>query len=222
MARIWSLTSASSSILVWRCSKIRGSIIPELEAMVVGRGSRCLGSKGQSWSYHRTSISGPDLQRWPYLHFTESRKLHNQVSLQVQMVFDIEIMLPVPSLPLLCLPYSRLGRMPASAQALRRHWAPLARPRRLFGGISHVRPFGLISRTLDDSSSHFRQARICNEKIFRVNWRQCNTSDTVVEDMSKPRGPQPGEKNKYNQCDSRRNLSEIKLKRTDTTLDLSQ
>jgi len=39
--------------------------------------------------------------------------------------------------------------------------------------------------------------------------------------MSKPRGPQPGEKNKYNQCDSRRNLSEIKLKRTDTTLDLS-
>jgi hypothetical protein len=35
--------------------------------------------------------------------------------------------------------------------------------------------------------------------------------------MSKPRGPQPGEKNKYNQCDSRRNLSEIKLKRTDTT-----
>jgi len=29
MARIWSLTSASSSILVWRCSKIRGSTIPE-------------------------------------------------------------------------------------------------------------------------------------------------------------------------------------------------
>jgi hypothetical protein len=121
MARIWSLTSASSSILVWRCSKIRGSIIPELEAMVVGRGSRCLGSKGQSWSYHRTSILGPDLQRWPYFHFTESRKLHIQVSLQVQMVFDIEIMLPVPSLP-----YSRLGRMPASTRALRCHWAPLS------------------------------------------------------------------------------------------------
>jgi len=46
--------------------------------------------------------------------------------------------------------------------------------------------------------------------------------DTVVEDMSKPRGPQPGEKNKYNQSLTRRPVSEIKLKRTDTTLDLSQ
>jgi hypothetical protein len=47
-------------------------------------------------------------------------------------------------------------------------------------------------------------------------------SDTVVSVMSKPRGQRPIDKNKYNQCDSRRNLSEIKLKRTDTTLDLSQ
>ena len=59
-------------------------------------------------------------------------------------------------------------------------------------------------------------------KRIRVNWRQCNTSDTVERDMSKPSGPSPGDKNKYNQCASRRKLSEIKLKRTDTTLDLSQ
>lgn len=43
----------------------------------------------------------------------------------------------------------------------------------------------------------------------------------MIENMSKPRGSQSRYKNKYNQCASRRKLSEIKLKRTDTTLDLS-
>lgn len=40
MARICSLVSASSSILLWRLSKIFGSIIPEGLAMVVEREMR--------------------------------------------------------------------------------------------------------------------------------------------------------------------------------------
>ena len=40
--------------------------------------------------------------------------------------------------------------------------------------------------------------------------------------MSKPSDPSAGFKNKNNLECSRRNVSEIKLKRTDTTLDLSQ
>jgi hypothetical protein len=60
------------------------------------------------------------------------------------------------------------------------------------------------------------------KKEVRINSRQCDMSDTVISIMSKPRGQRSRDKNKYNQCDSRRNLSEIKLKRTDTTLDLSQ
>jgi hypothetical protein len=59
-------------------------------------------------------------------------------------------------------------------------------------------------------------------KKVRVTDRQCNNRNTMVRDIGKPSGPQPGKKNKYNQCVSRRRLSEIKLKRTDTTLDLSQ
>jgi hypothetical protein len=48
MARIWSLTSASSSILVCRCSKIRGSTIPELEAILVGGGAVYQVARGYS------------------------------------------------------------------------------------------------------------------------------------------------------------------------------
>jgi hypothetical protein len=48
---------------------------------------------------------------------------------------------------------------------------------------------------------------------------QCNTEETIKVNMGKPRGSQWRYKNKYNQCASRRKLSEIKLKRTDTTLD---
>ncbi|KAJ5294544.1 hypothetical protein N7508_009365 [Penicillium antarcticum] len=41
-------------------------------------------------------------------------------------------------------------------------------------------------------------------------------------DMRKHRGQATGSKNENNQSVSKRKLSEIKLKRTDTTLDLSQ
>jgi hypothetical protein len=44
----------------------------------------------------------------------------------------------------------------------------------------------------------------------------------VPEKMSKPRASPAGFKNKDNLEFSRRKVSEIKLKRTDTTLDLSQ
>jgi len=60
------------------------------------------------------------------------------------------------------------------------------------------------------------------KKRVRVSWRQCNTSDTVRKDMSKPSGPSSSFKNKYNLECHRSDVSEIKLKRTDTTLDLSQ
>ena len=59
------------------------------------------------------------------------------------------------------------------------------------------------------------------KKSGRINWRQCNTSDTVIHIMSKPSGCRSRCKNKYNQCRRRGAVSEIKLKRTDTTLDLS-
>jgi len=59
-------------------------------------------------------------------------------------------------------------------------------------------------------------------KKIRVTDRQCNSRNTVILYVGKPRGTKSGKKNKYNQCVSRRRLSEIKLKRTDTTLDLSQ
>lgn len=36
-------------------------------------------------------------------------------------------------------------------------------------------------------------------KSGRVNWRQCNTSDTVGSDTGKPGGQFPEDKNKYNQ-----------------------
>jgi len=58
-------------------------------------------------------------------------------------------------------------------------------------------------------------SRLCNEKMGRVAWRQCNTRNTVGWNMSKLRGSIPGVKNKYNLCDVRRHLPEIKLKRTD-------
>jgi len=58
--------------------------------------------------------------------------------------------------------------------------------------------------------------------IVRVSPRQCNTGDTVPGYMSKPSGIPTRSKNKNNlECDRSR-VSEIKLKRTDTTLDLSQ
>jgi hypothetical protein len=40
--------------------------------------------------------------------------------------------------------------------------------------------------------------------------------------VGKPKNHPPNDKNKYNQCFDRSRISEIKLKRTDTTLDLSQ
>jgi hypothetical protein len=59
-------------------------------------------------------------------------------------------------------------------------------------------------------------------KRVRIAWRQWSTKDTVETFMSKLSGRSPRDKNKYNQCYHCRGISEIKLKRTDTTLDLSQ
>jgi len=56
----------------------------------------------------------------------------------------------------------------------------------------------------------------------RVSLRQCDTSDTVPVRMSKLSGPRTRGKNKNNLECGRSHVSEIKLKRTDTTLDLSQ
>jgi len=56
----------------------------------------------------------------------------------------------------------------------------------------------------------------------RDNERQCKTRVTVLETVSKLREFPAQCKNRNNQCDAIRHLSEIKLKRTDTTLDLSQ
>ena len=44
----------------------------------------------------------------------------------------------------------------------------------------------------------------------------------MPENIGKPSGPPAGSKNKNNLEYPRRDVSEIKLKRTDTTLDLSQ
>jgi hypothetical protein len=107
MARIWSLTSASSSILVWRCSKIRGSIIPALEAIVVGRGSRVSGFERAELELSQNFDLG---SRFAAVAVFFTSRSHGgctfKVSFQAQMVFDIEIMLRVPSLPL---SYSRLA-----------------------------------------------------------------------------------------------------------------
>ena len=68
-----------------------------------------------------------------------------------------------------------------------------------------------------------RQAEFIDEKSnVRVDQLQCKAGDTVRRTMSKPRGS-PTEKKIDLIIDlSRRIISEIKLKRTDTTLDLSQ
>ena len=59
-------------------------------------------------------------------------------------------------------------------------------------------------------------------KTFASARGSADTGDTVSATMSKPRELQTAFKNKNNLECSRRNVSEIKLKRTDTTLDLSQ
>ena len=56
-------------------------------------------------------------------------------------------------------------------------------------------------------------------KKGRDNERQCKTRVTVPRSMSKLREIEERFKNRNNQCDVLRHLSEIKLKRTDTTLD---
>jgi hypothetical protein len=56
----------------------------------------------------------------------------------------------------------------------------------------------------------------------RVARRQCNTGDTVGGIMCKHRGNHPKPKIRIITIGLLRDLSEIKLKRTDTTLDLSQ
>ena len=63
----------------------------------------------------------------------------------------------------------------------------------------------------------------CNEKRFRVAWRQCDTRDTVVSDH----GQAQREAHRVTKISiinnlTHRSVSEIKLIRTDTTLDLSQ
>jgi hypothetical protein len=61
------------------------------------------------------------------------------------------------------------------------------------------------------------------EKVFRVTRRQCNTGDTVGRVVCKHRGHAArGPKIRIITIGLSRDLSEIKLKRTDTTLDLSQ
>jgi hypothetical protein len=59
-------------------------------------------------------------------------------------------------------------------------------------------------------------------EIGRVNRRQCNTGDTVGADMRKRSGQPPKPKIRLINDDPYRTISDIKLKRTDTTLDLSQ
>jgi hypothetical protein len=63
-----------------------------------------------------------------------------------------------------------------------------------------------------------------DEKLdIRVIPRQCNKGDTVGQRVRKHRGVDgPDSKKKNNLEYSRSYVSEIKLKRTDTTLDLSQ
>jgi hypothetical protein len=68
---------------------------------------------------------------------------------------------------------------------------------------------------------HSAKTKCLNEKCC-VARRECDTGNTVRPGMSKPSDQEAGFKNKNNLECSRRNVSEIKLKRTDTTLDLSQ
>jgi len=78
------------------------------------------------------------------------------------------------------------------------------------------------------SSSHLEQKpklamKKNSSKMFRVAWRQCNTRDTVEDDHGQAqRKVHLGTKISIIKILSRRIVSEIKLKRTDTTLDLSQ
>ena len=60
------------------------------------------------------------------------------------------------------------------------------------------------------------------KRTNRVISRQCDTSDTVLSSMRKHRGNRTRCKNKNNLEWVLGPVSEIKLKRTDTTLDLSQ
>ena len=80
--------------------------------------------------------------------------------------------------------------------------------------------FCWTSRCFFSRNSQKAKALMKND-VVRVSWRQCNTSDTVPMDVSKPSGPRTGFKNKNNLECHRSDVSEIKLKRTDTTLDLS-
>jgi hypothetical protein len=58
--------------------------------------------------------------------------------------------------------------------------------------------------------------------VVRVAWWQCKTKNTVQRSMCKHSGFSAKDKNKFNLDAILRLLPEIKLKRTDTTLDLSQ
>ncbi|KAJ6089716.1 hypothetical protein N7467_004932 [Penicillium canescens] len=60
------------------------------------------------------------------------------------------------------------------------------------------------------------------ETVDEKGSRRSGPDDTVQRGMRKHRGQVAGSKNENNQSVSKRKLSEIKLKRTDTTLDLSQ
>ena len=67
------------------------------------------------------------------------------------------------------------------------------------------------------------KAQDCNEKSVRIAWRQCNTRDTVADDHGQAqREVHRGTKISIINNLVRRPVSEIKLIRTDTTLDLSQ
>ncbi len=66
------------------------------------------------------------------------------------------------------------------------------------------------------------KARGMMKRMSRVISRQCDTRDTVSSGMRKHRGHRTRCKNKNNLEWVLGPVSEIKLKRTDTTLDLSQ
>jgi len=86
----------------------------------------------------------------------------------------------------------------------------------------------LHTPTKISSSSHLEQKpklamKKNSSKMFRVAWRQCNTRDTVEDHHGQAqRKVHLGTKISIIKILSRRIVSEIKLKRTDTTLDLSQ
>jgi hypothetical protein len=82
----------------------------------------------------------------------------------------------------------------------------------------YVKRQSIFARSLADSQRNDEKAKSC-----RVNRRQCNTGDTVGADMRKHSGQLPDCKNKINiKKSTNSGISDIKLKRTDTTLDLSQ